>query len=163
MSDLPIYKTQLAGGINQKGSQSLIRLGISSAINGVSTNLINSIVETNQIRITVTPSWRKSNVYEIDLPSYSVNGCNSLVQVVKETDFSLANDTEEKTYYEKIYQQPTASSIFVDLNCLMCSPWMFQYLNEVLWRNMSDPNTISINPPDFLTVHIDILGDKQYL
>jgi hypothetical protein len=163
VTDLPIYKSDLVGGVNQKGSQSLIRLGISSAINGVSTNLINSIYETNQIRITVVPSWRHSTSYEIDDPSYSVNGCNSLVQVVKETDATLANDSEEKAYYEKIYQRPTASSIFVDLNCLMCSPWMFQYLNEVLFRNMSAANTISIIPPDFITVHIDILGDKQYL
>ena len=163
VSDLPIYTTQLVGGINQKGSQSLIRLGISSAINAVSADLINSIYNTNQIKITVTPSWRKSNVYEIDLPSYSVNGCNSLVQVVKQVDTTLTTDSQEKDYYEKIYQKPTTTSLYVDLNCLMCSPWMFQYLNEILWRNMSDPNTVAINPPDFITVHIDIMGDKRYL
>ena len=163
VTDLPIYKSQLVGGVNVKGTQSLIRLGISSAINGASANLINSIYETNQIRITVTPSWRKISPYDVDAPNYSVNGCNSLVQVVKETDFTLASDSVEKAYYEKIYQRPTASSIFVDLNCLMCSPWMFQYLNEVLWRNMKDPNPFTINPPDFITVHIDIMGDKQYI
>jgi hypothetical protein len=163
VSDLPIYTTQLVGGVNIKGSQSLIRLGISSAINSVSADLINSIYNTNQIKITVTPSWRKSNVYEIDTPSYSVNGCNSLVQVVKQVDTTLTTDNQEKNYYEKIYQKPTTTSLYVDLNCLMCSPWMFQYLNEILWRNMSDPNRIEIIPPDFITVHIDIMGDKRYL
>jgi len=164
VTDLPIYPDVIIDPENRAlGSKSLIRLGISSAVNGVSTNLINSIVATNQIRITVTPTWRKSGVYEIDLPEYSVNGCDGLVQVVKETDLTLATDSEERVFYAKIYQQPTASSIFVDLQCLMCSPWMFQYLNEVLWRNGSDMNAVTINPPDFITVHIDIMGDKQYI
>ena len=85
------------------------------------------------------------------------------MQVVKQVDTTLTTDSQEKDYYEKIYQKPTTTSLYVDLNCLMCSPWMFQYLNEILWRNMSDPNRIDVIPPDFITVHIDIMGDKQYL
>ena len=162
-ADLPILTSYLSGGVNQKGSQSLIRLGISNAIDGASPSLIDSVYNTNQIRITVTPSWRKSNIYEIDLPGYSVNGCNSLVQIVKQLDTTLTTDLQEQSYYQQIYKKPTTTSLYVDLQCLMCSPWMFQYLNEILWRNMSDPNTISINPPDFITVHIDIIGDQQYV
>ena len=158
-----ILTSYLSGGVNQKGSQSLIRLGISNAIDGASPSLIDSVYNTNQIRITVTPSWRKSNIYEIDLPGYSVNGCNSLVQIVKQLDTTLTTDLQEQSYYQQIYKKPTTTSLYVDLQCLMCSPWMFQYLNEILWRNMSDPNTISINPPDFITVHIDIIGDQQYV
>ena len=163
VSDLPLYPDVIIDPSNRAlGSKSLIRLGISSAINAVSTNLINSIIGTNQIKITVTPTWRLDG-YGVDNAAYGVNGCNSLVQVVKQADLTLATDAEEKTFYSKIYQQPTASSLYVDINCLMCSPWMFYYLNEILWRNMSDPNAVTVNPPDFITVHIDIMGDKRYL
>jgi len=161
-ANLPIYTTQLVGGINHKGSQSLIRLGVSNALDAASPSLINSIFNTNQIRVTVTPSWRQSNTYEIDEPGYAVNGCNSLVQVVKQLDTTLSTDLQKQAYYQQIYKKPSSTHLYVDINCLLASPWMFQYLNETLWRNGSDPNAVTIFPPDFITVHIDILGDLQY-
>lgn len=149
----------------QTGSKSLCRLEIQTGgANPVSSDVLTSIYNTNKVDITVSPTYRVNSVAgDLDI-SRGPNGLAGMVYPVKRMSTSTTTDALKKDFYPKLFTVPQAGVLYLDLNIGLLSPWLFPYMNEVLFRDYSDANAVvSSSLPDYITIHVDIYGDVGLL